>query len=138
MIYLLDTNVISDMVRNPRGSAATALSERDDTEVATSVIVAGELRYGCHKKGSHLLTERVEALLAEVSVLSVDAETAAEYGRIRAHLEARGQMIGGNDLWIAAHAISREAVLVSGNSREFKRVPGLQLENWLAPDSSRL
>lgn len=136
MIYLLDTNVISDMVRNPRGSAATALSERDDTEVAISMIVAGELRYGCHKKGSHLLTERVEALLAEVSVLSVDAETAAEYGRIRAHLEARGQMIGGNDLWIAAHAISREAVLVSGNSRELKRVPGLQLENWLAPDSS--
>lgn len=136
MIYLLDTNVISDMVQNPRGSAATALSERDDTEVATSVIVAGELRYGCHKKGSHLLTERVEALLAEVSVLSVDAETVAEYGRIRAHLEARGQMIGGNDLWIAAHAISREAVLVSGNSREFKRVPSLQLENWLAPDSS--
>ena len=136
MIYLLDTNVISDMVRNPHGSAATALSERDDTEVAISVIVAGELRYGCHKKGSHLLTERVEALLAEVSVLSVDAETAAEYGRIRAHLEARGQMIGGNDLWIAAHAISREAVLVSGNSRELKRVPGLQLENWLAPDSS--
>ncbi|MDE0208705.1 MAG: type II toxin-antitoxin system VapC family toxin [Boseongicola sp.] len=136
MIYLLDTDVISDMVRNPRGSAATALSERDDTKVATSVIVAGELRYGCHKNGSHRLTERVEALLAEISVLSVDVETAAEYGRIRAHLEARGQMTGGNDLWIAAHAISREAVLVSGNSREFKRVPGLQLENWLAPGSS--
>ena len=136
MIYLLDTSVISDMVRNPRGSAATALSERDDTKVATSVIVAGELRYGCHKKGSHRLTERVEALLAEMDVLSVDAGTATEYGRVRAHLEARGQMIGGNDLWIAAHAISREAVLVSGNSREFKRVPGLQFENWLAPDSS--
>ena len=123
------------MVRNPRRSAATALSERDDTEVATSVIVAGELRYGCHKKGSHRLTERVEALLAGIIVLSVDAETAAEYGRIRAHLEARG-MIGGSGLWIAAHAISRDAVLVSGNSREFKRVPGLQLEDWLAPDMS--
>ena len=136
MLYLLDTDVISDMVRNPRGSAATALSERCDAEVATSVIVAGELRYGCHKKGSHRLTERVEALLSEINVLSVDAETAAECERIRAHLEARGQMLGGNDLWIAAHAISREAVMVSGNSREFKRVPELQMEDWLAPDSS--
>ncbi len=101
MFRLLDTNIIGELVRNPRGPAAMILAERSDMDIATSVIVEGELRCGCRKKGSDRLTARVEALLAEVEILDIDSETAREYGRLRTFLEASGQMIGGNDLWIA-------------------------------------
>ncbi|QEW23504.1 tRNA(fMet)-specific endonuclease VapC (plasmid) [Paracoccaceae bacterium] len=131
-MYLLDTNIISDLIRNPAGRAALALADRGDTDVVTSVIVAGELRYGCRKKGSARLTERVEAVLAEIEVLGLDARVSEDYGSIRCDLEARGQIIGGNDLWIAAQARSLGLVLVSDNEGEFSRVDGLQLENWLS------
>ena len=130
-MFMLDTNIISDLVRNPGGRAAERLAEVGDGEVATSVIVAGELRYGCLRKGSARLTERVEAVLREIDVLSLKPEVGALYGEIRRDLEARGMPIGQNDLWIAAQARSAEAVLVTGNEDEFRRVGGLAVENWL-------
>ena len=130
-MYLLDTDVLSDLVRNPQGRAAQVLALRGEATVATSVIVAGELRYGCARKDAPRLTERVEALLAEIAVLPLDAEVTASYGRLRAGLESAGQVIGGNDLWIAAHALRLGRVLVTGNDRDFARVPGLVVENWL-------
>ncbi len=132
MTLLLDTNIISDMVRNPQGAAASRLALVGDMGVATSVIVAGELRYGCLKKGSPRLTERVEAVLREIDVIGVDPSMATVYGAIRSDLEATGQIIGQNDLWIAAQARALDAVLVTDNEREFRRVRDLHVENWLA------
>lgn len=130
-MFVLDTNIISDLVRNPGGQAAERLAEVGDEDIATSVIVAGELRYGCRKKGSARLAERVEAALREIEVLALKPEIGAHYGEIRRDLEARGMPIGQNDLWIAAQARSAEAVLVTGNEDEFRRVEGLVVENWL-------
>jgi tRNA(fMet)-specific endonuclease VapC len=130
-MFVLDTSIISDLVRNPGGRAAERLAEVGDRDVATNVIVAGELRYGCLKKGSARLTERVEAVLREIKVLPLEQEAGAHYGAIRRDLEARGTPIGQNDLWIAAQARSASAVLVTDNDGEFRRVAGLLVENWL-------
>jgi len=130
-MFLLDTNIVSDLVRNPGGRAAARLAEVGDGDIATSVIVAGELRYGCLRKGSSRLTERVEALLREIEILSLKPEVSAHYGDIRRSLEARGTPIGQNDLWIAAQARSLDAALVTDNEEEFRRVEGLRVENWL-------
>jgi tRNA(fMet)-specific endonuclease VapC len=132
--YLLDTNILSDLIKNPRGSVAqriAGLPAADREALATSLVVAGELRYGAAKKGSALLTERVELILAALEVLPLEAETDRQYGRIRAELESRGVTIGGNDLWIAAHALALDAVIVTDNVAEFKRVSKLRVENWL-------
>ncbi len=130
-MFLLDTNIVSDLVRNPGGRAAARLAAVGDGDIATSVIVAGELRYGCLRKGSSRLTERVEALLREIEILSLKPEVSAHYGDIRRSLEARGTPIGQNDLWIAAQARSLDAALVTDNEEEFRRVEGLRVENWL-------
>jgi tRNA(fMet)-specific endonuclease VapC len=130
-MFMLDTSIISDLVRNPGGQAAARLAEIGDGDVATSVIIAGELRYGCRKKGSARLTGRVEAVLREINILSLKPEVSAHYGEIRRDLEARGRPIGQNDLWIAAQTRCVEAVLVTDNEGEFRRVEGLVVENWL-------
>jgi tRNA(fMet)-specific endonuclease VapC len=130
-MFVLDTNIISDLVRHPAGQAAARLSEVGDEDVATSVIVAGELRYGCLRRGSAPLTERVEAVLREIEVLALRPEVSAHYGEIRRDLEARGLPIGLNDLWIAAQARCADAVLVTDDEGEFRRVKGLAVENWL-------
>lgn len=134
-LYLLDTNIISDLIKKPQGKVALRIAEVGEDKVCTSIIVAAELRYGCAKSGSKRLIKPVEALLGELSVLPFDAPADAEYGGIRATLEAAGRPIGGNDLLIAAHARSVEAVAVTANSDEFKRVRGLRVENWLAGSS---
>jgi tRNA(fMet)-specific endonuclease VapC len=130
--YLLDTNIISDLIRNPQGKAAKRIAKVGEDKVCTSIVVAAELRYGCAKIGSKKLLSAVEDLLAEIEVLPLDAPADAEYGEIRAGLEAVGRPIGGNDLLIAAHALATEAIIVTANADEFKRVRGLKIENWLA------
>lgn len=132
MRYLLDTNIISDLIRNPQGRAAQRLRHVGEDAVCTSVVAAGELRYGAAKKGSAALLRRVEDFLAGVDVAPLDAPTDAKYGAIRAELEAAGEPIGANDLWIAAHACALGVILVTANEREFRRVKGLAVENWLA------
>jgi len=127
---MLDTNIISDMVRNPRGRAAQRAREVQD-ELCTSVIVASELRYGCTKKSSPPLLRRVNDILDEIGVVAFDVPADTEYGRIRSELEAAGQPIGSNDLFIAAHASSMNVTLVTGNAREFCRIRDLKIENWL-------
>jgi tRNA(fMet)-specific endonuclease VapC len=97
----------------------------------TSLIVACELRYGTCKKGSSVLTSRVEQLLYTLPVLALEENVAQEYGEIRTALERIGQPIGGNDLLIAAHARTLRLTVVTANLREFLRVPGLAVENWL-------
>ena len=130
--YMLDTNIISDLIRNPRGKAAKRIGRLGEDNVCTTVIVAAELRYGCASSGSERLLRTVEDLLGEIDVLPLEAPADVEYGRIRAGLEAAGTPIGSNDLLIAAHAAATGATVVTGNADEFKRVDGLKVENWLA------
>jgi tRNA(fMet)-specific endonuclease VapC len=129
---LLDTNVISDLIRNPNGRAAKRIAKVGEDTICTSIIVAAELRYGCAKTGSKRLLKAVEDLLDEINVLPFDVPADAEYGRIRSELEAAGKPIGSNDLLIAAHAYAARATIVTANAEEFKRIRGLTVENWLA------
>jgi len=128
---MLDTNVISDLIRNPQGRCAKRIAKVGEDRICTSIIVAAELRYGCAKRGSQRLTKAVDDLLAEIDVLPFEAPADAEYGAIRAALERAGTPIGGNDLLIAAHAFAVGATVVSANAGEFKRARGLKVENWL-------
>ncbi len=130
--YLLDTNILSDLIRNPQGRAAKRIAKAGEDNVCTSIIVAAELRYGCVRSGSRRLIEAVEELLSEIDILPFDAPADATYGIIRTALEASGKPIGGNDLLIAAHAQAIAAAVVTANEGEFKRVRGLKVENWLA------
>jgi tRNA(fMet)-specific endonuclease VapC len=131
-LYLLDTNIVSDLVRNPRGPSARRLREVGEGAVFTSVVVAGELRYGAAKKGSPRLSAQLELVLGALKVLPLEIPANVVYGGIRADLERKGQMIGGNDLLIAAHAITAGATLVTDNESEFSRIGDLAIENWLA------
>jgi tRNA(fMet)-specific endonuclease VapC len=130
--YLLDTNVLSDLIKNPQGKAAKRIARAGEGNICTSIIVASELRYGCAKRGSERLLKSVENLLAEIEVLPFDSPADAEYGLIRSELESAGRLIGANDLLIAAHAAAVSAIIVTANVDEFKRVRGLKVENWLA------
>lgn len=131
MRYLLDTNVVSDLVRRPQGLVARAISRVGEARVCTSLVVVAELRYGAEKKRSPALTAQLEAILAALEVEPLEAPVDEHYGRIRAALERQGTPIGGNDLLIAAHALALECTLVTGNDAEFARVPGLRCANWL-------
>lgn len=128
---MLDTNVISDLLRRPDGRAAKRIANVGQDAICVSIITAAELRYGCAKKGSAKLLAYVEAVLQNVQILALDPPSDAEYGRIRARLEAAGKTIGPNDLLIAAHACAVGATLVTANTSEFSRVRGLQVENWV-------
>lgn len=129
--YMLDTNIISDLIRNPHGRAAKRIAKVGESSICTSIIVAAELRYGCAKSGSTRLSKAVEDLLDEISVLPFEIPADAEYGGLRAALEEAGTPIGSNDLLIAAHALATDSVMVTANAAEFKRVRSLKVENWL-------
>jgi tRNA(fMet)-specific endonuclease VapC len=128
---MLDTNIISDLVKNPQGKAAKRIAKVGEDNICTSIIVAAELRYGCTKSGSKRLLKAVEDLLSEIPVLPFDVPADAEYGGIRSELEAAGRPIGSNDLLIAAHAYATGTTIVTANIDEFKRIRGLSVENWL-------
>jgi tRNA(fMet)-specific endonuclease VapC len=129
--YLLDTNIISDLVRNPHGQVAQHIRKVGEAQVCTSIIVAAELRFGGAKKGSQRLSAQLDAVLNVLEVLPFEAPADEIYGLIRARLERSGKLIGGNDLFIASQAIALDCVLVTGNARDFSRVPNLRSENWL-------
>ncbi|KAF0185694.1 MAG: putative nucleic acid-binding protein contains PIN domain [Caulobacteraceae bacterium] len=129
--FLLDTNIVSDLVRNPQGRTSAKIAELGEDAVATSIIVAAELRYGAAKKGSQRLAEQLETILAAMEVIPLEAPADATYGATRVALEAAGTPIGANDLLIAAQTLALDMVLVTNNEREFERVSGLKVENWL-------
>jgi tRNA(fMet)-specific endonuclease VapC len=133
---MLDTNILSDLIHWPGGSAAAAISRLTAAEqesLCTSIVVAAELRFGVEKSGSPRLAARVEAILERVQILSLDPGADRFYGSLRAQLERSGTPIGANDMLIAAHALAAGCVLVTDNEREFRRVPHLSVENWLGP-----
>lgn len=129
--YLLDTNILSDLIHRPQGAIANAISRVGEENAATNIIVACELRYGAAKKGSKALLDRVALVLSLIKIWPLAAPADEAYGNIRSTLERSGNPIGPNDLLIAAHCLSLNAVLVTDNEREFFRVPGLRVENWL-------
>ena len=129
--YLLDTNIISDLMRQPQGRVASKIAQVGEGAVATSIVVASELRFGTVKKSSARLTAQLDAILSVLPVLPFEGPADLLYGEIRAKLEAAGTPIGANDLLIAAHALMLNMVLVTDNTREFERVDGLTVENWL-------
>ncbi|MFH7321612.1 type II toxin-antitoxin system VapC family toxin [Desulfurivibrio sp. D14AmB] len=130
-VYLLDTNIISDLIRNPAGKVAQQIAVKGERAVCTSIVVACELRFGARKKGSAILAARVEEILAVIEVLALDAGADRHYAEIRAELEARGTPLGPNDMLIASHALSCGLTVVTANIVEFSRITNLSTENWL-------
>jgi tRNA(fMet)-specific endonuclease VapC len=131
MRYLLDTNIVSDLVRNPQGKVAGHILRVGETKVCTSIIVAAELRYGAEKKQSARLSVQLEAVLGALEIVPLEKPADVSYGTIRAQLERAGKPIGGNDLLIAAQALTLGYTVVTNNEKEFSRVKQLNLENWL-------
>jgi len=129
--YLLDTNIVSDLIRNPQGKVAKRIGDVGEANVCTSIIVAAELRYGAVKKGSDRLTAQLDSVFGALEILSFEAPAERAYGELRASLEAAGTPIGANDMLIAAHALALGCALVTDNEREFSRVPGLPTQNWI-------
>lgn len=134
MQYLLDTNVVSELVRRPNGEVATRVASLAPSDFGISIVVAAELRYGAERRGSRRLSRQLEAVLAAIEVLPIETPVDRHYGAIRNELESAGNPISHNDLLIAAHARALGATLVTNNVREFRRVRGLAVENWLVPN----
>jgi tRNA(fMet)-specific endonuclease VapC len=131
MRYLLDTNIISDVMRSSKGKCAARIAEVGESSVFTSIIVVCELRFGVAKKRSLELTRRLHGVLGAIDVANFEPPADIAYAQQRTKLESSGTPIGANDLLIAAHALALGAILVTDNEREFSRVPGLKIENWL-------
>jgi tRNA(fMet)-specific endonuclease VapC len=131
MRFLLDTNILSDLVRHPKGQVARRIADIGEEQICTSIIVAAELRYGAVKRASSRLSEQLEAVLGAIDVLAFESPADVIYGDVRADLERSGQPIGANDLLIAAQALALGYTVVTDNEREFSRVGNLLLENWL-------
>lgn len=129
--YLLDTNIISALARQPQGAVFLKLQEHADSTICTSIVVAAKIEFGLQKGVSSKLREQVQKIMACIQVLPLESPAHQHYGQIRSFLHSTGQIIGPNHLFIAAHARSLDLVLVSDNTREFSRVPDLRLENWL-------
>lgn len=129
--YLLDTNIVSELVRDPGGLVKDRIARVGEETVCVSIVVAAELRFGAAKRNSTRLTLQVETILSALPILALESPVDEHYAEIRAALEKAGNPIGPNDLLIAAHARALALTLVTRNAAEFARVPGLIVENWL-------
>ena len=130
--YLLDTNILSDLVRQPQGTIARRIAEAGEEKICTSIIVAAELRFGAEKSGSVKLADQVDLILSAIEILPLESPADREYGKLRHYLGRNGTLIGPNDMLIAAHALCAGLIVVTANTGEFSRVPGLSVENWLS------
>ncbi|WP_026786192.1 type II toxin-antitoxin system VapC family toxin [Planktothrix rubescens] len=133
-LYLLDTNIISELIKNPRGVIFYKIQQVGEYQVCTSIIVACESKFGAQKKNSQKLIEKLETILDSIEILPLTHPVEQYYAEIRTYLEQQGTPIGSNDLLIAAHALTLNLTVVTNNVREFSRVPNLKVENWLNPD----
>lgn len=130
--YLLDTNILSDLVKNPQGAVTSRISAVGEETICTSIIVAAELLFGAEKSNSEKLAERVNLILTTIEILPLESPAEREYAGLRNYLFRKGTPIGPNDMIIAAHALAKGLIIVTANNGEFSRVPGLEIENWLA------
>ena len=130
--YLLDTNIVIYVLKR-RPKEVLDIFNANASRMAISSITLSELMYGAEKSlNTDKNLEAVEEFVSHLEVLPYDAKASQHYGQIKAGLEKKGQIIGENDIHIAAHAISHGLILVSNNVREFKRVSNLALENWVS------
>jgi len=131
--YLLDTNICIYIAKHNPPEVRERFARHGADELAMSVVTLGELRFGAEKSQAR---ERALSALAHleaaIQVMPLNEAAGQHYGQIRADLHRKGQPIGNNDLWIAAHARAEGWILVTNNQREFARVDGLQVENWAA------
>ncbi len=132
MRYLLDADVFSAIARKKSASAASRLADMESGSVALSVITCAEVSFGLEKNPVGVaVAARVRRLMQVFAVLPLLPGVVPHYARTRSYLEKKGTPIGPNDLWLSAHALSENLIVVTGNTREFNRVPGLRVENWL-------
>ena len=131
--YLLDTNIVSSLIRERGASPAFERASAARDRVCTSIIVAAEVRFGVRRKQSERLRKEAERILDGLMILPFEHPADETYATVRTDLERRGTPISANDLLIAAHCLALDATLVTNNTREFERVDGLRIENWLAP-----
>ena len=130
-VYLFDTNALSEMMRWPQGALAKRAAALSEEDRCTSIIVACELRYGALKRRSTKIDFQLATVLEGFRIEPFSEPAELEFARIRTELEAVGQPIGAFDMLIAAHTIALDCTLITDNTREFARVPGLKVENWL-------
>ncbi len=132
-MYLFDTDILSNLMkRSPSHDLLERVRSVPVEHQFTSSVTLGELIYGARKKGSGNLLEKVEEVVsAKLPILPFDADAARRYGEIRAELERQGTPVGDADSRIAAIALVRSLVVVTGNIRHFRKVPHLTVENWL-------
>jgi tRNA(fMet)-specific endonuclease VapC len=131
--YLLDTNICIYIKNHRPPEVLARFSKLPPGRVAMSAITYGELCFGAEKSSKPKEAHQIlEHLIALIPVLPLDEHVSVHYGKIRQQLQAKGKPIGNNDLWIAAHALAGKLILVTNNEAEFKRVPGLKVENWVA------
>ena len=130
-VSLLDTNTCSYIINRRPPEVFEHFAGREVGEVAISSITGAELTFGVAKSGSRKNRDALDKFLAPLVVLPFDETAMREYGELRSHLERQGQPIGALDQLIAAHALALDAVLVTNNEREFRRVPRLRLANWV-------
>ena len=128
---MLDTNAVSHLLRFPAGPVNGRLRELGEGKGCVSIITAAELLFGARRVGSPRLERDLRAILSVVPPLPFEEPAETTYADIRSSLEATGRPIGPNDLFIAAHALTLNLTLVTANIREFSRVPGLKVENWV-------
>ena len=129
--YLLDTNICIYIRKERPEEVLRRFRKLRPGEAVLSVITYGELLYGAVKSEQRVTAmERLRELLILLPALALPETAAEAYGRIRAELESKGEMIGNNDLWIAAHAVAAGLILVTNNEREFRRVRELKVQNW--------
>ena len=129
--FLLDTNIVIYIRQKRPEDLLQRFQKLREGEAAISVITYGELMYGAQKsRQSATAVERLREIVSLLPALPLPETAAISYGKIRAELEEKGEMIGNNDLWIAAHALASDLVLVTNDEREFRRVRGLKMQNW--------
>ena len=133
MRYLLDSNILIFVIKDPECPAASRLKEIDVAEIAICSVVEGELYHGAKKYGNPAKrTATLDELLAPYTSLPFDSASVPQYAKIRDLLERRGRVIGGNDMMIAAIALTHDLTVVTNNCQEFGRVPNLRVEDWSA------
>ncbi len=130
-MILLDTNICIHIINAKPPAVLARFSAYRLGDIGLSSVVAAELAFGVAKSGSARNRQALEMFLAPLTLLPFDAPAVWAYGDLRADLERRGTPIGSLDTMIAAHALSQQAMLVTNNTREFAKVPGLQLDNWV-------
>lgn len=130
--FLLDTNTVIYIRRAKPRKVREAFEKLPAGQTAISIVTYGELLFGVMKSPQRAAAiQQLEAIAEVLPVLPLPKEAAPFYGSVRAELEAGGQTIGNNDLWIAAHALAAGLVLVTNTEREFRRVKGLKIQNWV-------